>query len=100
MRAGGTKERLLSELRSLVAGSVELRSLAAGSVELRSPAAGSVELRAILYHVMTEMMLRRLQLYVFFGAWFAQARRKLRARRNLICKRTPGQPCLAGDLMN
>ena len=48
LRAGGTKERLLSELRSLAAGSVELRSLAAGSMELRSPAADSVELRAIL----------------------------------------------------
>ena len=36
LRAGGTKERLLSELRSLAAGSVELRSPAAGSVELRA----------------------------------------------------------------
>ena len=46
LRAGGAKERLLSELRSLVAGSVELRSPAAGSMELTSLAAGSMELRS------------------------------------------------------
>ena len=46
LRAGGTKERLLSELRSLAAGSVELRLHAAGCMELRSLAAGSMELRS------------------------------------------------------